>query len=248
MLPPSRKSTEQNADVVTTKTTSANSTPTFFTFCAASLTVNTNVEKTGGGCLACTGHASSVAPIGKQNKGTDGGNGKLIRSVSGYLDNIAAKITIELHIFIDILRSSFPSRPYLVYTLLLGLGSSIFCNTETHRSRPFEKFDKLLLHIPKLQTDIKRRIPTIPLFRFLFMIQKACGGDSPLLATITHTSVTTNALQHIVGCARRYVTYVLADELLTLADRPDGVCSNISESGKICSFPSYIILRKSRNT
>lgn len=48
----------------------------FNTFWAASDTVSTKVEKTGSGCFADTGQHSKVAPIGKQNSGTDVGNGK----------------------------------------------------------------------------------------------------------------------------------------------------------------------------
>lgn len=42
------------------------------TFSDASLTVKTNVENTGSGWHAWSGHASIVAPIGKPNKATDG--------------------------------------------------------------------------------------------------------------------------------------------------------------------------------
>ena len=38
--------------------------------------VSTNVEKTGRECLVCAGQHSMVAPMGRQNIGTDSGNGK----------------------------------------------------------------------------------------------------------------------------------------------------------------------------
>lgn len=37
--------------------------------------VSTNVEKTGNECFVCAGQHSTVAPIGKQNMGTDSGSG-----------------------------------------------------------------------------------------------------------------------------------------------------------------------------
>ena len=43
-----------------------------YTFSEASLTVKTKVENIGSGWDASSGHASSVAPIGKQNKATEG--------------------------------------------------------------------------------------------------------------------------------------------------------------------------------
>jgi hypothetical protein len=53
----------------------------------ASATVNTKVENTGLGVAAALGHSSNVAPIGKQNRGTEVGKAKLRRSVVGYLNN-----------------------------------------------------------------------------------------------------------------------------------------------------------------
>lgn len=38
--------------------------------------VSTNVEKTGRDCLVCAGQHSIVAPMGRQNIGTDSGSGK----------------------------------------------------------------------------------------------------------------------------------------------------------------------------
>lgn len=38
--------------------------------------VSTNVEKTGRECLVCAGQHSTVAPMGRQNIGTDSGSGK----------------------------------------------------------------------------------------------------------------------------------------------------------------------------
>lgn len=51
----------------------------------ASATVSTNVENTGLGAAAAMGHISSVAPMGRQNRGTDVGKARLRRSVVGYL-------------------------------------------------------------------------------------------------------------------------------------------------------------------
>lgn len=38
--------------------------------------VSTNVEKTGRECLVCAGQHSIIAPMGRQNIGTDSGSGK----------------------------------------------------------------------------------------------------------------------------------------------------------------------------
>lgn len=57
----------------------------YYTFSVPSATVNTKVEKTGRGVAAVLGQSSNVAPIGKQNRGTDVGNAKLRFSVIGYL-------------------------------------------------------------------------------------------------------------------------------------------------------------------
>lgn len=46
------------------------------TFSDASDTVKTKVENTGLGCIAFLGQHSNEEPIGKQNSGTDRGNGK----------------------------------------------------------------------------------------------------------------------------------------------------------------------------
>ena len=54
------------------------------TFSAASDTVRTKVEKTGLGVAAVMGHHSSVAPIGKQKRGTESGMGLFGMSSSGY--------------------------------------------------------------------------------------------------------------------------------------------------------------------
>lgn len=135
---------------------------------------------------------------------------------------------------------------YLVYKLLPGLDSSTSYSIKIHLSRPASANATYKQHFCHSfhKTISSSELPTIPLFKFLFIIQKACGGDSPLLVIITQISVTTKALQGIVGLARRNVTYVLADELFTFAERPNGVLSRISESGKILSLPSYIILEK----
>ena len=55
-----------------------------YTFSAASETVRTNVENTGFGVDACMGHHSRVAPIGRQNNGTESGIGKWALSSCGY--------------------------------------------------------------------------------------------------------------------------------------------------------------------
>ena len=54
-----------------------------YTFSAASDTVKTKVEKTGFGVPAWAGHHSSVAPIGRQNNGTESGSGKCGMSSCG---------------------------------------------------------------------------------------------------------------------------------------------------------------------
>ena len=89
-----------------------------------------------------------------------------------------------------------------------------------------------------------RKILTIPLFKFLFILQNAWGGDSPLLVRMTQISVTTSSLHGILEGALRYVTNVLAPELLTLATRLPGVMSTISESGIMRSLPSYMTLHR----
>lgn len=53
------------------------------TFSAASDTVKTKVENTGFGVAAVIGHHSRVAPIGRQNKGTESGIGLWGMSSSG---------------------------------------------------------------------------------------------------------------------------------------------------------------------
>lgn len=80
----------------------------------------------------------------------------------------------------------------------------------------------------------------LPLFKFLDIIQKACGGVSPLLVIMTQMSTTTSALHGAVGCARRNVMNVLAVELFTLASRPPTDDSTISASAINRSLPSNI--------
>ena len=68
------------------------------TFSEAAETVKTKVENTGLGVAAFIGHLSNVAPIGRQNKGTESGIGLLGMSSSG------KRARIPLHKFYILIK------------------------------------------------------------------------------------------------------------------------------------------------
>ena len=95
--------------------------------------MKTKVENTGLGVAAFIGHLSNVAPIGRQNKGTESGIGLLGMSSSG------KRARTPLHKF-NILIKQKKSTENEIEVYLDGKPcsvaacSSTFCSTGTHQS------------------------------------------------------------------------------------------------------------------
>ena len=173
------------------------------TFSAASDTVRTKVEKTGLGVSACDGHHSSVAPIGKQNRGTESGRGKWTMSSCGNRAWMPETHNDEsCNGFGQTMNNCDFAGTYPVCRLCGAACSWTSYSINIHRS-PAGKSKKCLKMNELSSSHAHLSSFTIPLFRFFLIMLYACGGCSPLLVMTTQISETTKSLHEAVSSARR---------------------------------------------